>query len=75
VIDPADSESDDEPIAFTESKVFSMSSITMNSIVLRYGDSPLVGALRAMQLKAAKELKGALQAWGGVKLEENGECV
>jgi hypothetical protein len=31
---------------------------------------------RVMQWKAAeKELKGALQAWGGVKLEEGGECV
>jgi hypothetical protein len=62
-IDLVDSDSDDEPIAFTESKAFSMSNITMNSIVLRYGDSPLVGALRVLAHSEKRRAEHAQQSF------------
>jgi hypothetical protein len=62
-IDLAGSDSDDEPIAFTESKVISMSNIAMNSIVLRYGDSPLVGALRVLANSEKRRAEYAQQSF------------
>jgi hypothetical protein len=57
-IDLVDSDSDDKPIAFTESKVFSMSNITMS---------------RTRQLRKRRDVRRQLKRWSGRQEEQEGE--
>ena len=62
MIDLADS--DDEPLALTESRVLSMSNITMDAAVLCNGfDSPLVNALRVLANSEKSRAEHAQQSF------------